>query len=54
MKKLIVILSLIAVVGCKSKKAHQKVETVKFGPEPSNKETETLRLGEVIPIFEGS
>ena len=30
MKKLIVILSLIAVVGCKSKKAHQRVETVKL------------------------
>lgn len=30
MKKLIVILSLIAMVGCKSKKAHQQNETVKL------------------------
>jgi len=30
MKKLIVILSLIALVGCKSKKAHQKNEIVKL------------------------
>lgn len=30
MKKLIVILSLIVVVGCKSKKAHQKEEIVKL------------------------
>lgn len=36
MKKLIVILSLIAVVGCKSKKAHQKEEIVKLATTEVN------------------
>lgn len=36
MKKLIVILSLIAVVGCKSKKAHQKEEILKLATTEIN------------------
>ncbi|MEN9907528.1 MAG: hypothetical protein RLZZ540_669 [Bacteroidota bacterium] len=52
MKKLIVILSLIALVGCKSKKVHQKDEIVKLALSQvnTNQKNKAYELGKRVLI----